>query len=136
MMNTTTQPAGAAQALYEKTLEEFRAWKERGLSLNMARGKPSLEQLELSRGLFSALDFDQCVEDGVDARNYGEIQGMPYAKRYWAQLLDVEPEQCFVGGNSSLTMMYDLIAKAWSNGLLHSPEQAGEGPLSVPRARL
>ena len=126
MMNTTTQPAGAAQALYEKTLEEFRAWKERGLSLNMARGKPSLEQLELSRGLFSALDFDQCVEDGVDARNYGEIQGMPYAKRYWAQLLDVEPEQCFVGGNSSLTMMYDLIAKAWSNGLLHSPEPWGK----------
>ena len=47
---------------------------------------------------------------------------MPCARRYWAQMLDVEPEQCFVGGSSSLTMMYDLVAKAWSNGLLHSPK--------------
>ena len=94
--------------------------KGQGLSLNMARGKPSLEQLELSRGLLNVLDFDDCVADGVDARNYGELAGMPCARRYWAELLDITPEQCFVGGNSSLNMMYDLIAKAWSNGLLHS----------------
>ena len=105
---------------YHQTLDEFLTWKEKRLSLNMARGKPSKEQLELSRDLFSALDFDQCVEDGVDARNYGELQGMPSARRYWAEMLDLEPSQCFVGGSSSLTMMYDLIAKAWTHGLLHS----------------
>lgn len=106
--------------VYESVKEEFEQWKGQGLSLNMARGKPSLEQLELSRGLLNVLDFDDCVADGVDARNYGELAGMPCARRYWAELLDITPEQCFVGGNSSLNMMYDLIAKAWSNGLLHS----------------
>ena len=107
---------------WKQVQAEYEAWKERGLALNMARGKPGLEQLALSRELFSVLDFDDCVEDGVDARNYGELSGMPCAKRYWAELLDVEPEQCFVGGSSSLTMMYDLVAKAWTNGLLHSPQ--------------
>jgi len=105
---------------YQEVREEFEQWKQQGLSLNMARGKPGLEQLELSRGLFTALSFDDCVADGVDARNYGELAGMPCARSYWAELLDVTPEQCFVGGSSSLTMMYDLVAKAWSNGLLHS----------------
>ena len=96
---------------YSAVKAEFEAWKEQGLSLNMARGKPSLEQLELSRGLLNALDFDDCVADGVDARNYGELAGMPCARRYWAEMLDTTPEQCFVGGGSSLTMMYDLVAK-------------------------
>jgi len=100
--------------------EEFEHWKQQGLSLNMARGKPGLEQLELSRDLFTVLSFDDCVADGVDARNYGELAGMPCARKYWAEMLDVKPEQCFVGGSSSLNMMYDLVAKAWSNGLLHS----------------
>ena len=101
---------------------EYENWKKQKLNLNMARGKPGLEQLALSRELFTILDFDSCVDQGVDARNYGELTGMPCAKQYWADLLAVEPEQCFVGGSSSLTMMYDLVAKAWSNGLLHSPK--------------
>ena len=101
---------------------EYENWKKQKLNLNMARGKPGLEQLALSRELFTILDFDSCVDQGVDARNYGELTGMPCAKQYWADLLDVAPEQCFVGGSSSLTMMYDLVAKAWSNGLLHSPK--------------
>ena len=107
---------------WKRIQADYDAWKGQGLTLNMARGKPGLEQLALSRELFTILDFDHCVEDGIDARNYGELAGMPCARRYWAQMLDVEPEQCFVGGSSSLTMMYDLVAKAWSNGLLHSPK--------------
>lgn len=105
---------------FDAVKEEFEQWKGQGLSLNMDRGKPGREQLELSRGLLTSLDFDDCVADGVDARNYGELAGMPCARRYWAEMLDVAPEQCFVGGNSSLNMMYDLVAKAWSNGLQHS----------------
>ena len=109
------------EQLLEQAKREFEGWKQKGLSLNMARGKPGLEQLELSRGLFSVLDFDDCMDKGVDARNYGELAGAPCAREYWAELLNLKPEQCIVGGNSSLAMMYDLIAKAWSNGLLHSP---------------
>ena len=114
--------------VYAAVKEEFDQWKARGLSLNMARGKPSLEQLELSRGLFTALDFDDCMDDGVDARNYGELAGMPSARKYWAELLDIHPDQCFVGGSSSLNMMYDFIAKAWSNGLLHSEKPWSQQP--------
>ena len=114
--------------VYTAVKEEFDQWKARGLSLNMARGKPSLEQLELSRGLFTALDFDDCMDDGVDARNYGELAGMPSARKYWAELLDIHPDQCFVGGSSSLNMMYDFIAKAWSNGLLHSEKPWSQQP--------
>ena len=114
--------------VYAAVKEEFDQWKARGLSLNMARGKPSLEQLELSRGLFTALDFDDCMDDGVDARNYGELAGMPSAREYWAELLDIHPDQCFVGGSSSLNMMYDFIAKAWSNGLLHSEKPWSQQP--------
>lgn len=106
----------------EAVQEEYTQWQKQGLQLNMARGKPGVEQLALSRDLFTVLDFDDCVDEHVDARNYGELTGMPCAKRYWAQMLEVEPEQCFVGGSSSLTMMYDLIAKAWSNGLRNSPQ--------------
>ena len=109
------------EQLLEQAKREFEGWKQKGLSLNMARGKPGLEQLELSRGLFSVLDFDDCMDKGVDVRNYGELAGAPCAREYWAELLNLKPEQCIVGGNSSLAMMYDLIAKAWSNGLLHSP---------------
>lgn len=114
--------------VYAAAKEEFEQWKAKGLSLNMARGKPSLEQLELSRGLFTALDFDDCMDDGVDARNYGELAGMPSARKYWAELLDIHPNQCFVGGSSSLNMMYDFIAKAWSNGLLHSEKPWSQQP--------
>ena len=114
--------------VYAVVKEEYEQWKARGLSLNMARGKPSLEQLELSHGLLKALDFDDCMDDGVDARNYGELAGMPSARKYWAELLDIRPEQCFVGGSSSLNMMYDLIAKAWSNGLLHSEKPWSQQP--------
>ena len=125
-MNTVQLSPEELGESYHQTMEEFLCWKKKGLSLNIARGKPSKEQLELSRGSFSILDFDQCIEDGIDARNYGEIQGMPSARRYWAELLEVDPSQCFVGGSSSLTMMYDLIAKAWSHGLLHSEKPWGQ----------
>ena len=114
--------------VYAEVKEEFDYWTRQGLALNMDRGKPSLEQLELSRDLFTALDFDDCIDNGVDARNYGELAGMPSARKYWAELLDIHPDQCFVGGSSSLNMMYDLIAKAWSNGLLHSGKPWSQQP--------
>ena len=55
---------------WKRVQADYDAWKGQGLTLNMARGKPGLEQLALSRELFTILDFDHCVEDGIDARNY------------------------------------------------------------------
>ena len=100
---------------------EYRDWLNQGLKLNMARGKPGQQQLELVSGLLTALtDPAECFDDGIDARNYGEIAGLSSARSLFAELLGCLPEQVFVGGNSSLTLMYDTIAKAMTHGLLHS----------------
>ena len=78
---------------YAAVKEDYDRWKARGLSLNMARGKPSLDQLELSRELFTALDFDDCIDNGVDARNYGELAGMPSARKTLTPKADSSPHR-------------------------------------------
>lgn len=93
-----------------------------GLKLNMARGKPSTAQLDMVSDLLTVLDApEDCWDDGLDARNYGELLGMPCAREFFADVLDCKPGQVIVGGASSLTLMYDVIARAYSHGLLHSP---------------
>lgn len=99
----------------------YAACKEKNLKLDMSRGKPGKEQLDLSLPLLGNLSTAQdCTIDGVDARNYGLLDGLPAAKALFADLLGVRPAQVFVGGNASLQMMYDVIAKAYTHGLLHS----------------
>ena len=64
---------------------------------------------------------EDCIADGVDTRNYGELSGLQCAKDYWADVLDCKSSQVFVGGSSSLNMMFDVISRAYTHGLLHSP---------------
>ena len=100
---------------------EFEAWKAKGLKLNMARGKPCKAQLDMVSDILTVLtDPKECLDNGVEARNYGELSGVPSAKALFAEILGCRPEQVFVGGNASLQLMYDTIAKAYTNGLLHS----------------
>ncbi len=104
----------------------------RGLSLNMARGKPSAAQLELSLPMLDVLDAtaDLAAEDGTDCRNYGVLDGIPEAKRLMARLLDDEPENVIVLGNASLTAMYDAMVRYMLFGT------QGNGPWSrLPRVR-
>ena len=104
-----------------KVTAEFEAWKAKGLKLNMARGKPCKAQLDLVSDILTVLtDPNECVDGGVEVRNYGELTGIPSAKKLFAEILGCKPEQVFVGGNASLQLMYDTIAKAYTNGLLHS----------------
>ena len=106
---------------FDKVSAELEAWKAKGLKLNMARGKPGRAQLELVSDLLTVLsDPAECVDEGVEVRNYGELSGVPSAKALFAEILGCRSEQVFVGGNSSLQLMYDTIAKAYTNGLLHS----------------
>ena len=99
----------------------FEDLKAKALSLNMARGKPGKAQLDLVSDILTVLnDPAQCVSDGIDVRNYGELTGIPAAKRLFADILGCKPEECFIGGNASLTLMYDTISKAYTHGLLHS----------------
>ncbi len=108
------QELAGAQAAYE-------ALKAQNLKLNMARGKPGKEQLDLVSDLLTILHSpEQCMCDGMDVRNYGELSGLPSAKRLFADILGCKPEECFVGGSASLTLMYDAVSKAVTHGMLHS----------------
>lgn len=100
---------------------EFDRLKSVGLKLDMSRGKPGKEQLDLVSDILTVLSSpEDCVADGMDVRNYGGLSGLPCAKAYFADLLGCRPEECFVGGNASLALMYDTISKAYTHGLLHS----------------
>ena len=109
------------KAEYAKVTQEYEDLKARGLKLNMARGKPGKAQLDLVSDIFSLMQKpEDYVSDGIDVRNYGELSGLPAAKRLFAEILGCKPEQVFVGGNASLQLMYDTISKAYTHGLLHS----------------
>ena len=105
-----------------KALEtEYASIKAQGLKLNMARGKPGREQLDIVSDMLTVLsDADDCFADGMDARNYGELCGLPSARAYFADLMGTRPENVFVGGSASLQLMYGLIAKGCTNGLKNS----------------
>lgn len=93
---------------------EYSKIKEQGLALDMSRGKPSAEQLDLSMGLLDAVNSKTVAvsENGTDVRNYGVMDGIPEAKRLIAEMIDAKPENVIVYGNSSLNIMYDQIARA------------------------
>ncbi len=98
-----------------------RAGRPRASKLNMARGKPSKQQLDLVSGILTALtSAEECVDSGVDARNYGELKGLESARKLFADILGCKTSQVFAGGNSSLQLMYDTVSKAYTHGLLHS----------------
>ena len=109
------------QQEYDKVSAEYESWKAKGLKLNMARGKPSKQQLDLVSGILTALtSAEECVDNGVDARNYGELKGLESARKLFADILGCKTSQVFAGGNSSLQLMYDTVSKAYTHGLLHS----------------
>ena len=120
MEYTRMTPAELA-AEKEIVSRRFEELKARGLKLDMSRGKPGKVQLDLVSDILTVLsDPAQCQVEGLDVRNYGELTGLPAAKRLFAEILGCRPEECFIGGNASLTLMYDTIAKAYTHGLLHS----------------
>ncbi|MBQ2901122.1 MAG: aminotransferase class I/II-fold pyridoxal phosphate-dependent enzyme [Agathobacter sp.] len=99
------------QAALEKQFEEIKALN---LKLDMSRGKPSAEQLDLSMGLLDAIDSNTALvsENGMDLRNYGVLDGIPEAKRLLAEMLGCSEKSVIVYGNSSLNIMYDQISRA------------------------
>ena len=122
-MNTAYANRGtdALREEYTRVKAHFEDLKAMSLKLNMARGKPGKEQLDLVSDILTVLQTpEDCVSDGIDVRNYGELTGIPAAKELFADLLGCKPEECFIGGNASLTLMYDTISKAYTHGLLHS----------------
>lgn len=98
---------------------QYDAFKQKGLKLDMSRGKPCPEQLDLSADMMKLENY--IGENGVDARNYGYLEGMPEARRFFADLMQVpSPEQVLVCGNSALSTMYYLIDLGWRVGFSDS----------------
>lgn len=101
---------------------EFEEVKARGLNLDMSRGKPSAEQLNLSMGMMDVLtsDTDLICQEGVDCRNYGVLDGIAEAKQLLADMMEVPKQNIIIFGNSSLNVMYDQIARSMTHGVLGS----------------
>ena len=111
------------EQLQEEEVKLRRLYKEyqgKGLKLDMSRGKPSAEQLDLAMELLNAVDAESVMEaeNGIDTRNYGGLDGIPEAKRLMASMMEVRPEQVIVCGNSSLNTMYDMVARGMLLGYL------------------
>ncbi len=98
--------------------ERYNEFKARGLKLDMSRGKPCKEQLDLSVALNDVADY---VSDGVDVRNYGMLDGIPSCKKLFADLMGVKPENVIVGPTSSLNLMFDYVSQCYTHGAGSTP---------------
>lgn len=101
----------------EALLKRFDEYKAMGLKLDMSRGKPSKEQLDLSMDMLKPIDY---TENGFDVRNYGILDGLQSCKELFAQLLDVDAKNVLVGPAASLNLMYDYICQCYCEGVLGS----------------
>ena len=108
------------KSVLEKEKKTFNAIMKEKLSLDMSRGKPAAAQLDIAAPLLSALNKDTSFPKGVDYRNYGLLDGIPEMKKLFAELFDIPEEYVFVGGNSSLNLMYDMISDSLLTGVLGS----------------
>ena len=99
--------------------EKYKKFQAMGLKLNMARGKPGPHQMDLAMGLLQMNDYT--TDAGTDARNYGDLEGLHEARELFGDVMGVKPEEVFVGGNSSLQIMYNLINIGYVFGFPESP---------------
>ncbi|MBM3187973.1 MAG: aminotransferase class I/II-fold pyridoxal phosphate-dependent enzyme [Chloroflexi bacterium] len=116
----------ARRALRSDLERRYHDFQARGLSLDMTRGKPCAEQLDLSVDMLTCVDANHyTAADGSDCRNYGGLDGIPEAKVLFAQYLEVAPEEVIIGGASSLNMMHDAILSAMVYGAAEGYEPWG-----------
>ena len=99
-------------------MKRYAAIRDRKLSLDITRGKPSPEQLDLSNGLLEKVSAEAFRSpNGTDCRNYGGLEGLPEARKLFADYMGVTPEEIIIGGNSSLNLMYDTFQHAMLHGV-------------------
>lgn len=118
LINSLSQ---AELAVLKNELEaEYSEYASRNLALNMARGKPSGELLNHNMDVLETLE-SPFAADGTDARNYGILEGLPEMRKFFGEILNLDPERIIVGGNSSLTLMYDSISRLFVFGTCGYP---------------
>ena len=110
------------EALRKELKAKYKEYQAKDLKLNMARGKPCVEQLDLSMGMMDVLSStsDLTCDDGTDCRNYGVLDGIKEAQELLADMMEVPPDHIIIYGNSSLNVMFDTIARSMSHGVMGS----------------
>jgi aspartate/methionine/tyrosine aminotransferase len=106
------------QQIKDDLLDRYRDVKSRGTTLDITRGKPCPEQLDLASDMLDIINSgNYLTEDAADCRNYGGLDGIPEVKKLFAQYLEVAPAEIIIGGNSSLNMMHDTFMRAMVKGV-------------------
>jgi len=106
------------QQIKDDLLDRYREFKSRGTTLDITRGKPCPEQLDLSMDMLDIINSSNYLtQEATDCRNYGGLDGIPEVKQLFAQYLEVAPEEIIIGGNSSLNMMHDTFMRAMVKGV-------------------
>ncbi len=100
--------------------DEYGKVQDLGLQLDMSRGKPCKEQLDLSMGMMDVLDSssDLTCEDGTDCRNYGQLTGIEEARELLGDMMENNPKDIILYGNSSLNVMFDCVSRSWTHGVM------------------
>ncbi|MBQ1331940.1 MAG: aminotransferase class I/II-fold pyridoxal phosphate-dependent enzyme [Lachnospiraceae bacterium] len=119
-MKITEYSKEQLEALEKELSAQYGEFAAKGLSLDMSRGKPGPTQLDLTNGLFTAVDETNFTCEIGDPRNYGALEGIPEIRRLFSEVYDIPAENIIVGGNSSLNIMYDSMQRIMAFGTLGS----------------
>ena len=119
-MQYTECTASHRAELYQQLTNSYQDYAARGLSLDLSRGKPGADQLDLSMPMLCD-NGPYRSPGGIDCRNYGQLFGLPEMRAFWSDVTGIPADRIVVGGNSSLNLMYDTISRAMLFGLAHSP---------------
>ena len=117
-MKLTEYSKEELHSFYEDCKKIYENYQAQGLKLDMSRGKPSPAQLDLSKDLLTCISNEDLLGEAGDYRNYGLLDGIPEAKKLFAPMLGVQPEEIFMFGNASLQAMYLTVSYAVTHGLL------------------
>lgn len=130
-MNYSSMTKAERENLLAALQKNYEQIKASGFSLDLSRGKPGADQLDACMDLLNALDAnsDPHAENGFDCRNYGLVDGIPEAKKLFADLLGLREDEIFVGGNASLNLMFDTLARAMLFGVYGSERPWGKEPV-------